>query len=90
MYVFIPNSQMYKMKYDSPRQIGNVFSKSMLVLKLMSKYIIKNVITDIMIMTVATQNPSKNGLPIDFTEVISTKFLSCLTALEPEIFILLA
>ena len=81
---------MYKIKYDNPRQIGNVFSKSMLVLKFMSKYIIRNVITEIMMITVATQNPSKKGLPIDFTEVISTRFLSCLTALDPEILILLA
>jgi hypothetical protein len=34
--------------------------------------------------TVANQNPSKNGDPIGFIDVIYTKFLSCLTALDAE------
>lgn len=34
--------------------------------------------------TVANQNPKRNGDPIGFIDVISTKFLSCLTALEAD------
>lgn len=35
--------------------------------------------------TVASQKPSRKGEPIGFIEVISIKFLSCLTALDADI-----
>ena len=46
---------------------------------------IKNVMIEIMRITVATQKPNRKGRPIDFIEVISTKFLNCLTAFDPEV-----
>lgn len=90
MYVFNPNNQMNKIKYDKPLQIGKLFSNAIFVLKFISKYIIRNVIVDIIRITVASQNPNRNGLPINLTDVISTKFLSCLIALDSDILFLLA
>jgi hypothetical protein len=44
-----------------------------------------NIIAAMIRMTVANQNPSKKGEPIDLMVVIYTKFLSCLTALDEDI-----
>ena len=73
------------MKYHNPRQIGNVLSKWLFVVKLISKNSRIKMIVKIMSMTVANQNPNKKGEPIDLIVVIYTRFLNCLTALDAEI-----
>jgi len=47
------------------------------VVKFILKYTIIKIIVIMIKTTVANQNPSKNGDPIGFIDVIYTKFLSC-------------
>ncbi len=44
-----------------------------------------NNIANMISITVASQNPKRKGDPIDLIDVISTKFLNCLTALDADI-----
>jgi len=56
----------------------------------MLKNTIKNTIADNIRSNVTNQNPIRKGLSIDITDVISIRFLNCLTALTVSLCILVA